>query len=107
VARLRESPRPLQIFAIGWLVWFVLGSLLYGGNAPIRIYVFAFIVLSAVVVFLLRGSRVAWVLVVLGNGVAVVSVLVRGEWWWALFHLALLALLFTPEARRYIWRQRI
>jgi hypothetical protein len=107
VARLRESPRSLQVFAIGWLAWFVLGSLLYGGNAPIRIYAFAFVVLSAVVVLLLRGSRVAWILVVLANGVAVVSVSLNGEWWWALFHLALLALLFTREARRYIWRQRI
>ena len=97
----------MKVFAIAWLAWFPLGSLLYGGSAPIRIYAFAFIVLFTVAVFLLRGSRVAWVLVVVGNGVAVVSVLFRDEWWWALFHLALLALLFTPEARRYIWRQRL
>lgn len=97
----------MQVFAVGWLAWFVLGSLLYGGNAPIRIFVFAFILLSAVVVLLLRGSRVAWVLLVLGNGVAVLSVLFKGGWWWAVFHLALLALLFAPEARRYLWRWRI
>ncbi|HEY5815757.1 MAG TPA: hypothetical protein VIS95_05395 [Solirubrobacterales bacterium] len=96
----------MQVFAIAWLAWFALGSLLYGGSAPIRIYVFAFIVLFTVAILLLRGSRIAWVLVVLGNGVAVVSVLFRDKWWWALFHLALLTLLFTPEARRYIWRQR-
>ena len=75
-------------------------------EAPIRIYVFAFIILFTVAVFLFRGSRIAWVLVVLGNGVAVVSVLFRGEWWWGLFYLALLVLLFMPEARRHIWRQR-
>ena len=107
-----RSARPsslslVQMSTLWWLVWFVLGSLLYGGNAPIRIYAFAFIVLSAVTVLLLRGSRVAWVLVVLANGVAVVSVVVRGEWWWAVFHLALLALLLTPDARQYIWHQRI
>lgn len=83
----------------------MLGSLLYGGSAPTKIYVFAFIVLLAIALLLLRGSRVAWVLAVLGNGVAVISVLTRDEWWWVLFHLALLTLLLTPEVRRYIWRR--
>lgn len=83
----------------------MLGSLLYGGSAPTKIYVFAFIVLLAIALLLLRGSRVAWVLAVLGNGVAVISVLTRDEWWWVLFHLALLTLLLMPEVRRYIWRR--
>lgn len=106
MSRLRESPRPLQVVAIAWLAWFALGSLLYGGGAPIRVYVFAFIVLLTVAVILLRGSRIAWVLVVLVNSVALVSALFRGEWWWALFHLALLAVLLTVEVRWFIWHQR-
>lgn len=106
MTRLRESPRALQVFAVAWLASFVLGSLLNGGDAPLRIYVWAFIVLLTAAFFLLRGSRIAWTLLALGSGVAVISALPRGNWTWGLFHLALLAVLFTPEARRYVWRRR-
>jgi len=107
VARLLESPRALQAGAAAWLAWFVLGALLYGGAAPLRTYIQAFVVLLAVAIFLLRGSRIAWALVVLANGVTVLLILPRGNWEWGLFHLALLAVLFTPQARRYVWRRRV
>lgn len=105
MARLRESPRALQALAVAWLASFALGSLLDGGDAPVRIYVQAFIILLIAAFFLLRGSRIAWVLFAFGSGVAVVSVFPRGDLAWGFFHLALLAVLFTPEARRYVWRR--
>lgn len=97
----------MQIFAVAWLGSFVLTSLLYGGGAPLRIYVGAFVVLLAATLFLLRGSRVAWTLLVLANGAAIVSVLSKSIWGWGAFHLALLALLFAPDARRYVWHHRV
>lgn len=106
MARLRESPRALQALAVAWLASFVVGSLLDGGNAPVRIYVQAFIVLLIAAFFLLRGSRIAWVLFAVGSGAAVVSVLPKGGLAWGFFHLTLLVVLFTPEARRYVWRRR-
>jgi hypothetical protein len=107
VARLRESPIALQVVAVAWLAWFALGSWLYGGDAPLRIYVQAFVILLAAAIFLLRGSRIAWALVVLANGVTAISVLSRGDWGWGIFHLTLLVVLFTPQARRYVWRRRV
>jgi hypothetical protein len=95
------------MFAAAWLASFVLTSLLYGGGAPLRIYLGAFVLLLAATLFLLCGSRVAWILFALGNGAALLSVLLSGEWGWGIFHLALLAVLFAPQARRYVWHHRV
>jgi hypothetical protein len=106
VAGVKESPRALRVFAIGWLTPFLVTSLLYRGPAPLRIYVAAILIVLAAMIFLLRGSRLAWIFFVLGNGAAVISVLSRDEWGWGIFHAALLLVLFAPETRRYIWLQR-
>jgi hypothetical protein len=94
------------VFAVALLAEFVVTALLFGGDAPLRIYVQAFLVLLVLVIFLLRGSRIAWTLCVLGDGAVIISVLSRGKWGWGIFYAALLLALLTPEARRYIWRQR-
>jgi hypothetical protein len=91
---------------MAWLGDFVLGSIVNGGDAPLRIYVFSFGVLLVAMIFLLRGSRLAWLLFVLGSGAAAVSFVFRGDWAWTAFHVAMLLLLFAPEPRRYVWRQR-
>lgn len=94
------------MFAVALLAEFVVTALLFGGDAPLRIYVQAFLLLLALVVFLLRGSRIAWTLCVLGNGAVMVSVFSRDKWGWGIFYAALLLALLAPEARRYVWRQR-
>jgi hypothetical protein len=102
VARIREGPGVLWAFAVAWLGWFALTALLYGGDAPFRTFAGAFVVMAVAAFFLLRGSRVAWALLVLTNGAAALSLLHR-DIPWGFFHLALLAALFAPEARRYVW----
>lgn len=94
------------MFAVALLAEFVITALLFGGDASLRIYVQAFLVLLVLVVFLLRGSRIAWTLCVLGEGVVIVSVLLRGRWGWGVFYVALLLALLAPEARRYVWQKR-
>ena len=96
----------LWVFAVAWLTQLTLDSLLHKGDAPLRIYVAATAVLVVAVIFLLRGSRIAWIFFILGNGGAVISALGRDDSWWAIVHGALLVPLFAPDTLRYIWRQR-
>lgn len=94
------------MFAVALLGNFVLGSIVNGGDAPLRIYVLAFVFLLVAMIFLLRGSRLAWLLLVVVSSVVAVSFVSRGIWAWAVFHVAMLLLLLAPEPRRYVWRQR-
>ncbi len=99
---MRSSPLPIRIFAV-----IAIPNLIYGAfNATSRpALAWGGILLTVVlIVFVLRGSRVAWSLVVFGDAVAVVTFPFMAMVLWSVILAAIrLGCLLAPTSRKFVW----
>jgi hypothetical protein len=100
-----HPPIPLRLYAAIWLATVAVGAVVHRTwEHPVVLVVYA--VLGTILVFLLRGSRVVWSLLVISDAAA----LVTGPFG-AMPALAIasaaagLACLLWPTTRRYVWRR--
>ncbi|MDX6603042.1 MAG: hypothetical protein QOF13_2244 [Solirubrobacterales bacterium] len=103
MAIVRESPLSLKLSAILFLAAFWGPVAVNHGSAPLSTYLGAFALTLAPLIFVLRGSRIAWIVSVALMAASVVGVLVNGTLWETLIRAAPLVLLLVPESPRYIW----
>ena len=99
-----NRPPALWVFALATVMLLVLGSLATGFSKPLlTLLVAAFGI--ALSVFVLRGSRFAWSLAVLGGVLYFTSLPFSSLHWWV-FVLAVVQIgcLLWPESRRFVWR---
>jgi hypothetical protein len=106
VARIRETPWPLWLATIGFLVALFAPVLLEGTAAPARTVVGGFIVVGVILFYVLLASRFAWVIAVVVMAGGVAGVALNGTWWETLIRLFLLGLLLLPVSRAYVWQRQ-
>ncbi|HEX3242726.1 MAG TPA: hypothetical protein VHQ97_06575 [Solirubrobacterales bacterium] len=103
MARVRESPWSLKLAAVGSL------PVLFGpaaAYAPARPFVGSIVLVGALFVFVLIGSRVAWAIAVILMTIGVYGTMINGVWWEVAARLLILLLLLLPSSRRFVWRRR-
>jgi hypothetical protein len=74
------------------------------GSVP-RQFSFAVVLLVVGLLFLLRGSRIAWTIFLALTLLAIGVNFGLGQWWVGLAYLVFLGLLLAPESRRHVWRR--
>ncbi len=73
------------------------------GDVPVAPIVVSNLFYLGILYLVLRGSRIAWtILVVLSLG-ALAIVVAAGRWPEAVFYAILLPLLLAPNSQRYVW----
>jgi len=103
MARVRESPWSLKLTAVGAL------PVLFGpaaSYAPTGPFVGSLVVVGALFVFVLLGSRIAWVIAGILMAIGVYGTETSGVWWEVAARLLILLLLLLPSSRRFVWRRR-
>jgi hypothetical protein len=102
MTRLRGCPWTLRLAAIGTPVVLFAPALSY---APTKPYIESIALVVILFVFVLAGSRIAWVLATALIAIAVLGTLVNGISWEAAARLLLLILLLLPPSRKFVWRR--
>jgi hypothetical protein len=105
--RIRESPWTLWVAAIGFLVALFVPMLFAETTAPARTVIGAVVVVGVVLLYVVRGSRLAWVVAVVVMTGGAIGVAVNGTWWEALLRLSLLGLLLVPASRAFVWQHHV
>jgi len=103
MARVRESPWSLKLAAVGSL------PVLFGpaaAYAPTRPFVGSLMVVGALFVLVLLGSRIAWVIAVILMAIGVFGTVTNGVGWEVAARLLILVLLLLPSSRTFVWRRR-
>lgn len=105
VSRFRESPLAIRLYAIGFflLVWAPVPFT--HGNAPAGTFIAALLLTLIPFVLLLRGSRVAWIVLLLIEAAALIFNLLVGPRWPVVVEVILVALLLAPSSRAFVWRR--
>lgn len=85
---MRSAPAPVLVYVVKWAVIAVVAIATAADNALVLA---AVVLLAGTLIALLRGSRVAWVLLVGVEAVALASVPFDASPWWV-FPLSILAL---------------
>jgi hypothetical protein len=103
MARARECPWSLKLAAAGAL------PVLFGpaaAYAPTRPFVGSLVVVGALFVLVLLGSRIAWVIAVILMAIGVYGTVTNGVGWEVAARLLILILLLLPSSRTFVWRRR-
>lgn len=105
VSRFRASPLAIRLYAVGFflLVWAPVPF--DHGSAPAGTFVAAFLLTLIPFVFLLRGSRIAWIVLLVIEVAALILNLLVGPRWPAVVEAILVALLLAPSSRAFVWRR--
>ena len=103
---MQRVPTPLWIYAaVGGVSWVVALSL--ETNIPLPAAVGTSAIGLILFNFLLRGSRVVWVFLVLSEAISLLTApFVTPAWWTILLGVFSLGCLLIPSTRRYVWRPR-
>jgi hypothetical protein len=103
--RFGESPWTLWLAAIGFLAALFVPMLFVGTEAPARTVVGAIAVVGVVLLYVIRGSRFAWVVALVLMAGGAVGVAINGALWEVPVRLALLGLLLVPASRAFVWQR--
>jgi hypothetical protein len=106
VSRFRESPLAIRLYVVGvfLLVWAPVPF--DHGNAPAGRIVAAFLLTLIPFVFLLMGSRVAWIVLLAIEVAALTFNLLTGPRWLVPIEVILIALLLAPSSRAFVWQRQ-
>jgi hypothetical protein len=104
MSRIRQSPLTIRLYVAGFLLFVWAPVPFDHGDAPLRIFVGAFLLNLIPLAFLLRRSRVAWVLLLVAELGALVFNLLVDPHWPVPVELILISLLLAPSSRAFTWK---
>ena len=101
-----EIPLSLRIFAATWLLSMAVGSVIAFVRLPLSLVVLPIEI--ALLLLLLRGSRVVWVVIAAGSAITLALTPWTNGWSlaWVPVSVVQLALLLVPSTCRFVWRPR-
>ena len=105
VSRFRESPLAIRLYVVGFLLLVWAPVPFNHGNAPAGRFVAALLLTLIPFVFLLIGSRVAWIVLLVIEVAALIFNLLAGPRWLVPIEVIFIALLLAPSSRAYVWRR--
>lgn len=105
VSRFRESPLAIRLYVVGFLLLVWAPVPFNHGNAPAGRIVAAFLLTLIPLVFLLVGSRVAWIVLLVVEVAALIFNLLVGPRWLMPVEVVLIALLLVPSSRAFVWQR--
>lgn len=103
MTRIGQSPFALKVAGVAFLAGLWVPAIFDHGDAAASIFIGAVLLTVAPVVFMLRGSRIAWVLTLLLAAGGIVGVALNGSWWDVLVRVLPVPFLLAPESRIYAW----
>lgn len=95
----------IRLYIAGFLLFVWAPVPFNHGDAPAGRFVAAFLLSLIPFVFVLRGSRVAWVVLLAVEAAALIFNLVAGPRWVVPVEAILIALLLAPSSRAFVWRR--
>lgn len=102
----RESPFAIRLYVVGFLLLVWAPVPFNHGDAPVGIIVAALLLTLIPFVFLLIGSRVAWIVLLVIEVAALIFNLLAGPRWLAPIEAILIALLLAPSSRAFVWQRQ-
>lgn len=95
----------IRLYVAGFLLFVWAPIPFEHGNAPAGRFVAAFVLTLIPLVFVLRGSRIAWIVLLAVEVAALIFNLLAGPRWVVAVEAILIALLLAPSSRAFVWRR--
>lgn len=106
MSRFRESPLAIRLYVVGFLLLVWAPVPFNHGDAPTGRIVAAFLLSLIPFVFLLMGSRVAWIVLLVIEVAALIFNLLVDPPWLVPIEVILIALLLAPSSRAFVWQRQ-